>query len=99
MRTTPHVCGYCGKRSGKDTERLTLIEPQDNVTPYAGNLRVLRKTSHPSGYNNVWTDYTLWDGESYRNHQYGAFCTLRCASAFANACYRDGMRIVQRDSA
>ena len=99
MRTTPHVCGYCGKRSGKRTERKTLTEPQDNVTPYAGNLRVLRQTSHPHGAHNVWTEYTLWDGESYRDHRYGAFCTLRCAKHFANACYDNGMRMAHGDPA
>ena len=90
MRTTPHICGYCGKRSGKFTESVRLIEPGNNVIPYAGNLRVLRRTSHQHGADNVLT-------ESYRDHRYGAFCTLVCARKFANVCYDSGMRMIHPD--
>ena len=94
MRTTPHVCGYCGKRSGKLTERKTVIERREDFwTTHVENLRVLRQTSHEHGSDHMLTNFTLWDGESYRDHRYGAFCTLICARHFANACYDSGMRI------
>ena len=87
MRTSylfdhPSPCRNCGKAAAKKTETLTRSPDQ----PYAGNLRVMRERKYRSFGQDV-IDMTLWDGETYIQ-KYGFFCTLDCASDYANRTVR-----------
>ena len=78
MRTSflfdhPTSCRECGKTAAKHT--TTVYHPMgDDTLPYSGNQIVLKETRHRR---------TLWDGETYIL-KYGYFCSLNCASAYAN---------------
>lgn len=87
-------CACCGKGSSKQFEHLNW---QDQ--PYTGNLIVVRRKVYQYGTKGTLTDFTLWDGESYEPFKSGAFCSVRCATEFANAAVRAGFRVVQRESA
>ena len=88
MRTSylfdhPSPCRNCGKAAAKKTETLTRSPDQ----PYTGNLRVMRERKYRSFGQDV-IDMTLWDGETYIQ-KYGFFCTLDCASDYANRTVRE----------
>lgn len=75
---------------------------------YRGNMLVVNRDYHwyPSraetqrgGYHEGETpvrkwlySVSVWDGETWAL-DYGPFCTLKCAEAFARAAYRAGYRI------
>jgi len=87
MRTSylfdhPSPCRNCGKVAGKRTESMRRSADQ----PYTGNMQVVRERKHCAFGQNV-VDMTLWDGETYIQ-KYGFFCTLDCASDYANRMVR-----------
>ncbi len=87
MRTSylfdqPSPCRNCGKAAAKRTESMRRSADQ----PYTGNLWVMRERKHRSFGQDV-IDMTLWDGETYIQ-KYGFFCTLDCASDYANRMVR-----------
>lgn len=80
-------CVCCGNGSDKLTRRVDRPRNQ----PYDGNQIVLR-TDHFVQGSYEGTDYTVWDGETYRPLKYGSFCKLRCAHEFAEAAVRAGFK-------
>ena len=83
MRTSylfdhPSPCRNCGKVAAKKTESMRRSPDQ----PYTGNLWVMRERKCRYFGQDV-IDMTLWDGETYIQ-KYGFFCTLDCASNYAN---------------
>ena len=87
MRTSylfdhPSPCRNCGKVAAKQTQ--SMVRSPDK--PYTGNLQVVRERKYRSFGQDV-IDMTLWDGETYIQ-KYGFFCTLDCASDYANRMVR-----------
>lgn len=81
-------CACCGKGSRKLTDMVEYPRKQ----PYDGNhVVVLTRHSHPE-HPAPYTEYTIWDGESYRRNEYGSFCSRRCAYEFAEAAVRAGFK-------
>ena len=81
-------CVNCGQGSKKVTEVQTVPYKE----PYQGNQNVvLVRHSHPS-HPRPYTDYTVWDGETYQRLRYGHFCKLECCRQFANLCAEAGYR-------
>jgi len=79
-------CANCGKGSKKST--WIAVYPRKH--PYDGNMIVVKtRHSHPEA-SRPWTEYIVWDGESYEPFNYGHFCTYRCSCQFANAAVRAG---------
>ena len=83
MRTSylfdrPSPCRNCGKAAAKHVETHRGMPDE----PYTGNMKVVRKERYVSFGNNRM-NLTLWDGETYIQ-KYGFFCTLDCASNYAN---------------
>ena len=82
------LCANCGKGSKKTTD--VVVYPRKH--PYDGNMIVVQtRHSHPEAAR-PWTEYIVWDGESYEAFNYGHFCTYRCACRFANGAYQAGYR-------
>ena len=87
-------CAYCGKGSDKATD---VIEYPRKL-PYTGNqIVVLTRHSHPE-HPFPYTEYTVWDGETYDPNKYGHFCTRRCAYNFANSAVIAGYRVIKEAS-
>ena len=74
-------CPNCGEplRPYMNSETERRETPRANI----GGLVV-------SGGHTFVTVSKEWNG---RYHAYGAFCTLRCAAAFANAAHKAGYRL------
>ena len=79
-------CANCGKGSAKAVSTVSCGHKE----PYDGNLIVVR-TRHP-WFGEQYTEYTVWDGESYQHNRYGAFCSRRCACEFAQDAVKAGFR-------
>ena len=87
MRTSylfdhPSPCRNCGKVAKKHVETHRGLPNE----PYTGNMVVVRKEEHVS-FGKECMNITLWDGETYIQ-KYGFFCTLDCASDYANRMVR-----------
>jgi len=87
MRTSylfdhPSPCRNCGKVAKKHVETHRGVANE----PYTGNMVVVRKEEHVS-FGKECMNITLWDGETYIQ-KYGFFCTLDCASDYANRTVR-----------
>jgi len=87
MRTSylfdhPSPCRNCGKGAVKKTESMMRSPDQ----PYTGNLQVIREKREMYFGRDI-IDVTLWDGETYIQ-KYGFFCSLNCASDYANRMVR-----------
>ena len=78
----PSPCRNCGKAAKKKTETHRWVADE----PYTGNMHVVRKESYVAFGQDCMT-LTLWDGETY-TQRYGFFCTLDCASDYANRMVR-----------
>ena len=84
---TPHLCGMCGKKSARYYDSIRVAEGE----PYRGNGVEVSRKRDPYLTRTVKEEVRV-RFDFYRPHGYGAFCTLRCASKFANLAYKAGYR-------
>ena len=81
-------CVNCGAGAKKTTTTVEVPYKE----PYQGNMIVvLTRHSHPENPR-PWTEYSVWDGETYEPLRYGHFCRLKCCREFANDCAAAGYR-------
>ena len=79
------VCANCGRKSGGYYEEIELPKGET----YKGNSRVVSQREwYPSAKVTVWR----LNRGTYRAFNYGNFCRLNCAEAFANAAVEAGYR-------
>ena len=82
------TCKNCGKKAHKVTNVIYNMNGKydylfDANFEYLGNDILLSKNIRNYGKGNTVSRFTTWDGQSYAL-KYDNFCTLTCASQFAN---------------
>ncbi len=80
----PSCCAWCGAKTPKLYGRVAVEIGEE----YRGNAQVVSRKP----FRQCTEDSRLNRG-TYKSFQYGAFCKLRCAEAFANAAVVAGYRV------
>ena len=80
---SPAYCAWCGAKTRKLFGTLE-VEPGEE---YRGNAQVVSRRPHFD------KERLRLNCETYDGFDYGAFCKLRCAEAFANAAHEAGYRV------
>ena len=80
----PSCCAWCGAKTPKLYGRVEVEAGEE----YRGNAQFVSRRPLRR-----YTEMLRINRGTYKGFEYGAFCKLRCAEAFANAAHDAGYRV------